>query len=91
MTELHCHMVTEEEQEEVTVLRKSWDLTDMMMPIACSVGLVLALLLRCGHELLTLFLAWGHDTKPLCFEPPPSNLERKSDTIRHWSEDRYNI
>jgi len=40
MTELHCHMVTEEEQEEVevTVLRKSWDLTGMMMPIACSEG-----------------------------------------------------
>jgi hypothetical protein len=31
-------MVTEEEQEEVTVLRKSWDLTGLMMPIACSVG-----------------------------------------------------
>ena len=30
MTELHCHMVTEEEQAEVTVLRKSWDLTGMM-------------------------------------------------------------
>jgi len=40
MTELHCHMVTEKEQEEVevTVLRKSWDHTDMMMPMACSVG-----------------------------------------------------
>ena len=38
-------MVTEEEQEEVTVLRKRWDLTGMM-PIACSVGLTLALLLR---------------------------------------------